>query len=257
MNVSPQPQLLDRARRGDEQARNQVVQQVSATVGALVSRMRIPPGSQDDLVQEALLGLLRRLPQFDPARGRFQPWLSFTVRTLIMDHLRSYGYTAVRLNRRQLAARREEGLDLAGMCVSLDDERPGHTGSIGSVLESHAAPHTEAVERRDFLDSAMELVTATERRVLDLLYPRDGTPPVVMRRAGEMLNVSESRIAQLRARAIERMRAGISTAAREPVRRAPRRPVRAPLEKEPLARRPARNRIAARAALVVRGAAAG
>jgi RNA polymerase sigma factor (sigma-70 family) len=50
-------------------------------------RRRVPPCEIDDLVQETLLSIHRKLASYDPARG-FTPWLAAIARFRFIDHLR-------------------------------------------------------------------------------------------------------------------------------------------------------------------------
>jgi RNA polymerase sigma factor (sigma-70 family) len=48
---------------------------------------RVPPGVQDDLIQDTLVSLHRKRATFDPARP-FLPWLAAIARFRWVDHLR-------------------------------------------------------------------------------------------------------------------------------------------------------------------------
>ena len=44
----------------------------------------------EDLAQDVLLKLWKKLSSYDPAKARFRTWLSSVVRNIVLDHLRSY-----------------------------------------------------------------------------------------------------------------------------------------------------------------------
>ena len=50
-------------------------------------RRRVMPGDLDDLVQDTLLSVHRKLASYDPARS-FLPWLAAIARYRFVDHLR-------------------------------------------------------------------------------------------------------------------------------------------------------------------------
>ena len=78
--------LMAMAQNGDREA-------YAALLGACQSWLkryfarRIGPCQLDDLVQETLLSLLRKLASYDPARP-FLPWLAAIARYRWVDHLR-------------------------------------------------------------------------------------------------------------------------------------------------------------------------
>ena len=210
-------ELVRRAVAGDTDARNRLLTEWMPVVERTVGRMRIPPHSLDDLVQEALVGLIERLRLYDPERGALGAWVRFTARHVVLDHLRRRGGGVVRLTRHQMRARREAGLDVATLCVSLEEPvctfADGGGSRIADLLPDPSGARAEAVERRELVEAALAAVDDRERSVLDLLYPRDGRAPWILRRVGARLGISESRVAQLRERAFEKMRAALSGAA--------------------------------------------
>jgi len=182
-----------------------------------VSRMRIPPGSFDDMVQEALLAVTRKLPRFDPAIGRIQGWICATVRHAVIDAMRATVGGPIRVSRHHIRRCRERGEELGEICASLDEHlETGEEATYRAVQDNGSVPHTELVEKRDMLAYARAHIPERLREVLDLLYPADGSEPVPMREAGRRLGVSESRVSQLRKEALLAMRSMLGVSGRVP-----------------------------------------
>ena len=172
-----------------------------------VARMRIPPGSYDDMVQEAILAIARKLEQYDPERGRIEAWICATTRHGVLDCMRSTGGGPIRVSRHLIRRYREAGKELGEVCASLDEHmETGEEASYRRVQDKLEMEHTELVEKRDMLDHARRMIPKRHREVLDMLYPLDGGMPIPMREAGERLGLSESRISQLRKEALMSMR---------------------------------------------------
>ena len=86
--LEPDPDLLRRAAAGDRAA-------MDALARAWWPRMRrwafleaADGAAAEDACQEALVRLIRHLHRYDPARGRFGPWLRTVVRNAARDQRR-------------------------------------------------------------------------------------------------------------------------------------------------------------------------
>ncbi len=210
-------------------------------VEALARRMAASmPNSIDisDLVQDGVLGLMDAAQRFDEARGiKFETFAERRVRGAMIDALRRDAWPrGVRRQRRELdaareALRRELGhepsmADLAAR-VGSDEKRLSRTivrintieatsplatgehfdeNSLPTVLvpSEPDSPDTayEKLETRDRILAAIASLPWRERKVIGLYYYGD----VTMKQIGAELGVNESRVSQLHARAIRRLR---------------------------------------------------
>lgn len=74
------------AQAGDRQAYGVLLAEASRWLKRYFAR-RSAPGAVDDLIQESLLSVHRKLASFDPERP-FLPWLAAIARYRWVDHLR-------------------------------------------------------------------------------------------------------------------------------------------------------------------------
>jgi len=198
------------------------------------------PNSIDigDLVQDGVLGLIDAANRFDEARGiKFETFAERRVRGAMIDALRKDAWPrGVRRQRRELDAareslRRELGqepsmAELAAR-VGSDEKRlsrtivrintieatsPLNTGEhmdesslptalVPSEPESPEAAY-ERCETRDRVRVAIQSLPWRERKVIGLYYYGE----VTMKHIGAEIGVNESRVSQLHARAIRRLR---------------------------------------------------
>jgi RNA polymerase sigma factor for flagellar operon FliA len=195
-----------------------------------------------DLVQDGVMGLIDAAHRFDESRGiKFETFAERRVRGAMIDALRREAWPrGVRRQRRELEAaretlRRELGhepslADLAAK-VGSDEKRLGRTIVRINTIESTSplasadrvdetslpaalvpsepdSPDTayERTEARERIKDAMATLPARERRLVSLYYFGD----VTMKEIGAELGVNESRVSQLHARAIQRMRAALT-----------------------------------------------
>jgi RNA polymerase sigma factor FliA len=191
-----------------------------------------------DLVQDGMLGLIDAAYRYDEARGiKFETFAERRVRGAMIDALRRDAWPrGVRRQRRELEAAREELrrelgaepslADLAAR-VGSDEARLGRTIVRINTIESTSplsagenidgaslpaalvpseppAPDRAYEERevRDRVRAAIGSLPPRERKVIGLYYYGEAT----MKQIGAEIGVNESRVSQLHARAIQRLR---------------------------------------------------
>ncbi len=213
-------------------------------VEALARRMAATmPHSIDigDLVQDGVMGLIDAAHRFDESRGiKFETFAERRVRGAMIDALRREAWPrGVRRVRRELEAAREElrrtngcepsMADLAAK-VGSDEKRLQRTIVRINTIES-TSPHTigdsvdeanlptalipsepESPDRayarsetEDRVRAAIASLPWRERKVVGLYYYNEAT----MKDIGAEIGVNESRVSQLHARAIQRLRVAL------------------------------------------------
>ena len=198
-----------------------------------------------DLVQDGVLGLIDAANRFDESRGiKFETFAERRVRGAMIDALRKDAWPrGVRRQRRELEAAREELrremgcepslADLAAK-VGSDEKRLGRT-----IVRINAIESTSPLANNEHLDESTlpaALIPSeperpdvayerseVKRRVLDAissLPPREQTvislyyyKEATMKQIGTEIGVNESRVSQLHARAIGRLRTALSALA--------------------------------------------
>jgi len=210
-------------------------------VEALARRMASTmPHSIDvsDLVQDGVIGLIDAAHRFDDSRGiKFETFAERRIRGAMIDALRKDAWPrGVRRVRRELEAAREKlraslghepSLADLAQAVGSDEKRLGKTivrintiestspfSSAENINESQLPavmvpaeperPDTqyERAEVKNRVRNAIGTLPAREQRVIALYYYNE----VTMKDIGAELGVNESRVSQLHARAIRRMR---------------------------------------------------
>jgi RNA polymerase sigma factor for flagellar operon FliA len=198
-----------------------------------------------DLVQDGVLGLIDAANRFDESRGiKFETFAERRVRGAMIDALRKDAWPrGVRRQRRELEAAREELrremgcepslADLAAK-VGSDEKRLGRT-----IVRINAIESTSPLANNDHLDEstlpaalipseperpdvayersevkrrvldAISSLPLREQTVISLYYYKEAT----MKQIGTEIGVNESRVSQLHARAIGRLRTALSALA--------------------------------------------
>ena len=197
-----------------------------------------------DLVQDGVIGLMDAAKRFDEGRGiKFETFAERRIRGAMIDALRKDAWPrGVRRQRRELEAareelRREHGCepslaDLAAK-VGSDEKRLGRTivriNAIESTsplasndnLDESTLPAAlipsepeqpdrayEREETKERVRAAIASLPPREQKVIGLYYYGEAT----MKQIGTEIGVNESRVSQLHARAIRRLRDALGTA---------------------------------------------
>ncbi|MFA7323871.1 MAG: sigma-70 family RNA polymerase sigma factor [Candidatus Nanopelagicales bacterium] len=212
-------------------------------VGYIVHEIasRLPSHADlDGLRSAGLLGLVRAAQAFDPSLGvPFRHYAATRIRGAILDELRSYDWASRSV--RQTARRKEQGIEeltaaqgrvptpaelAAYLGMSLDELHAVDDALHRStVLSFDSAPNPDVfepslptrisspedalveVEQNGYLYAAIECLPERLRVVVQM-YFLDGRP---MADIAEVLDVTESRVSQMRAEALVLMRDGLNS----------------------------------------------
>lgn len=192
----------------------------------------------NDLVQDGMIGLIDAAARYDDARGiKFETFAERRVRGAMIDALRRDAWPrGVRRQRRELEAAREElrrelGAEpsLADLATKLgsNEARLGRTivrintieqtsplsaseNADNSTLPAALVPSEppspdkayEEQEVKDRIRAAIASLPPRERKVIGLYYYGEAT----MKQIGAEIGVNESRVSQLHARAVSRLK---------------------------------------------------
>jgi RNA polymerase sigma factor for flagellar operon FliA len=195
-----------------------------------------------DLVQDGVIGLIDAAHRFDEARGiKFETFAERRIRGAMIDALRKDAWPrGVRRQRRELESareqlRRELGAEpsLADLAARMgtDEKRLGRTivriNAIeatsplassdnhdestmpAALIPSEPEQPDTAYERnqtKDRVQAAIASLPLREQKVIGLYYYAEAT----MKQIGAEIGVNESRVSQLHARAIRRLRDALS-----------------------------------------------
>ena len=225
--------------------RDELILHYIPLVRFVVSRLGIPPTSMleaEDLVSYGTIGLMNAIDRYDPTRGvRFEAFATSRIRGAVIDQLRTLNWlprSAVsrvkqvettlatleqRLGRqaKEDEAARELGVTIeryrhmvveAGISMlSLDAPlstfgQDDELMTLRDLLEDQTAPGpsemTEQKEMLILLSQSLDQLPEREQLLLSLYYVEELT----MKEISRVMDVSESRVCQLHAQALVRLR---------------------------------------------------
>ncbi len=241
-------------RDGDPQARSELLDRYIGLVHHTARELikRVSRGLElDELISAGTLGLVHALEGYDPARGAaFSSYAMPRIRGAMLDELRAQDWAprAGRSRHRQLAAARDQlqhrlgraphaaevaralGVDLptywrweeqaqGRVVLTLDAPTRSLESGVTSLAESipdleSPEPGAELTqtETREALHEAFAALPEKDRLVLSLYYYER----LNLKEIGEVLHVGESRVSQIRTRALRRLRENLERIGGEP-----------------------------------------
>ncbi len=207
---------------------------------------RLPASVQvEDLVQSGMLGLIEASRQFQSGQGAtFATYAGIRIRGAMIDELRRADWTprSVHRNTRRISegmrqvesreGRAASDREIADeLKVSLDEYHGmlqdtassqilgledlfGEDMDTDRILPGNGATPTDQLERDQFQDAlagALASLPERERLVLALYYDEE----LNLREIGAVMDVTESRVSQIRSQALHRLRGRLSEWTRE------------------------------------------
>ncbi len=225
--------------------REQIAVEFAPVVKHIANRLsaRLPVGFQvDDLVQVGMIGLLEAVERYDPKReAKFKTFAEFRIRGAMLDELRARdwiprsvrencsklegSYTILRSKNidhptdKQIAKQLDikpkdlnTFLEKAKPIPLLSLENLGSLSDSGTkldILETLSDPDEKdpaetllGNENQELVREAIDKLPEKEKMVLSLYYVED----LNLKEIGAVLDVSESRVSQLRTKAIAMLR---------------------------------------------------
>jgi len=244
---------------GAQDIREKLILFYAPMIRKVVGRMGLRPDGAmewDDLLSYGVLGLMDAVERFDPDRGiTFETFASLRVRGAVLDALRKHDPLG-RLARRRVRAAKEAiqrltaalgrrpnddevaeaiGLttaqyrqvlqDASFIILSLDqptyDNDDGQALNLTEMLEdTQSASVMEQVEEEEMRQRLMDSLQTLPRReqILLSLYYFEG---LTMREVAEVMEISQTRVCQIHARAILTLKVLIAPSTEKPAEAEP------------------------------------
>lgn len=240
--------LWDAFASGDPMAREKLLTEnlnLVHHVARQLSKALAAPADFDELVSCGTIGLMNALEAFEPARGlAFSTFAVPRIRGAILDELRRQDHVprSIRRKTREISQARETltrifgrpasdkevaeqlGLDLDTLWrwqadtenavqISLDQSSSEQDGQPYLPPEALSDPHEDTIEdeinreqEKEILKQALTRLKEQERIVLTLYYFEE----LKLHEIADVLELTESRVSQIRAKALTRLRGELS-----------------------------------------------
>jgi RNA polymerase sigma factor for flagellar operon FliA len=237
-----------------QEKREELILKYSPLIKYIAGRlaMRLPPNiSQDDLISSGVIGLMDAIEKFDSSKEiRFKTYAEFRIRGAMLDELRSldwvprsirkkitelgktYEYLGKDLNRppKDKEVAEALGISIEKFYKLLDKTKNVTFLDVETIRrrisddnekdlfdliadDSEISPFTllNKTEIKEILIKAITALPEKEKILISLYYYEDLT----MREIGEIMGYTESRISQMHAKAILRLRVRLASVTKE------------------------------------------
>ena len=187
--------LANRARQGDADARNQLIQ-ANLRMVVNIARQYLRPGVEMlDLIQEGNIGLIQAVDKFDPNMGNRLNTLAFYwINKQIQRYLNNEPDDLVSLDMEI-----NDGAAILLLSDTIADQ--------GTILGGQTIQHIETVmEREEMQSKVREMLSRLpkrEREVIRLLYGLDNYPVLSRKEIAQIIGVREEQVSRIKTRALD------------------------------------------------------
>jgi RNA polymerase sporulation-specific sigma factor len=193
LNEEEERELLMRLEKGEEEARNILIERNLRLVAHIVKKFDSTGEDNDDLISIGTIGLIKGINTFKRNRNtRLATYAARCIENEILMHLR-----AIKKNRNDVLLSDPIGSDKEGNEITLLD-----------ILDTGSEIVTETVEMRleeEKLYEKLSTLSRRERKVLELRYGlRDGVHKT-QREISKMLGISRSYVSRIEKKALRKL----------------------------------------------------
>ena len=187
--------FLARARQGDLEARNILIERNLRLVAHIMKKYYTQTSDQEDLISIGTIGLIKGITTFDPDKGvRLATYAARCVENEILMTFRAQKKSAQDVSLSDYIETGTDGAALSLMDVVAED---------WDLLEQVANRELALQLRRAVADC----LTEQERQVIDLRYGLSGQPPRKQREVAQITGISRSYVSRIEKKALQKLRA--------------------------------------------------
>ena len=189
---------LDRATKGDLEARNILVERNLRLVAHIMKKYYTQTSDQEDLISIGTIGLIKGISTFDASKGaRLATYAARCVENEILMHFRAQKKSSQDVS---LSDYIETGND--GAALSLMDV----LGEDTDLLEKVCAQEQISQVRK----AVLERLDNRERQVIVLRYGLGGATPQRQREVAKNLGISRSYVSRIEKKALQKLKSALS-----------------------------------------------
>ena len=211
-------QLALRAQKGDEKARERLINANLRFVVAVAKKFQGQGLPLEDLIDEGNIGLLIALDKFEPDKGYHFISYAFQIQKAQKNLMHSSGSADVSIEEIAQEAGLEpelvnELLSISRDTVSFDSPvtagGEATTSKLGDFIEDEGfGPEELAMQKclKEDINTVLSTLSDKEREIITLRFGLNNNAPMSLKEIGEIFNLTKERIRQIEKRALERLK---------------------------------------------------
>ncbi len=199
-NVFPDPlskeeedYYIERARLGDKEARNQLIEHNLRLVAHIVKKFEHSVDDQDDLISIGTIGLIKGVDSFSKSHGtRITTYCARCIENEILMYFRSNNK-----NLKNISINESVGYDKDGNEITIQD-----------VLKTPSFDFIEEIEKKDnisLLKNFFTILSPREKDILKRRYGLDGRSEQTQKVIAKELKISRSYVSRIEKRALTKI----------------------------------------------------
>ena len=194
LNAKEEKECLTLCKKGDEEARNILIERNLRLVAHVVKKFVSPTRDMDDLISIGTIGLIKAINTFNVDKGtRLATYASRCIENEILMMLRN----EKKINK-EISLQEPIGIDKEGNEISLID-----------VIETNEEDIIDQVDLsmkiRELYDKIKVSLKKREKLVLELRYGLDNQPVKTQREIASMLGISRSYVSRIEKKALSKL----------------------------------------------------
>ena len=194
LTTEEEKEYLKRYRKGDQTARNVLIERNLRLVAHIVKKYQSSGEDTDDLISVGTIGLIKAVMTFDAAKG--SRLATYAARCIDNELLMMF------------RARKKSAWDVS-LYEPIGTDREGNEISLLDVIEYADPEIPEKIDLKDnivYLYEVMhQILTARERQVLTMRYGLYGRQSVTQRETAAILGISRSYVSRIEKTAVQKL----------------------------------------------------
>ena len=194
LTTEEEKEYLKRYRKGDQTARNVLIERNLRLVAHIVKKYQSSGEDTEDLISVGTIGLIKAVMTFDAAKG--SRLATYAARCIDNELLMMF------------RARKKSARDVS-LYEPIGTDREGNEISLLDVIEYADPEIPEKIDLKDnivYLYEVMhQILTARERQVLTMRYGLYGRQSVTQRETAAILGISRSYVSRIEKTAVQKL----------------------------------------------------
>ena len=194
LTTEEEREYLKRYRKGDQTARNVLIERNLRLVAHIVKKYQSPGEDTEDLISIGTIGLIKAVMTFDADKG--SRLATYAARCIDNELLMMF------------RARKKSARDVS-LYEPIGTDREGNEISLQDVMEYAEIEIPEKIDLKDnivYLYQVLDQVlTKRERQVLTMRYGLYNRQSVTQREAAAMLGISRSYVSRIEKNAVQKL----------------------------------------------------
>lgn len=194
LTTEEEKEYLKRYRKGDQTARNVLIERNLRLVAHIVKKYQSSGEDTEDLISVGTIGLIKAVMTFDATKG--SRLATYAARCIDNELLMMF------------RARKKSARDVS-LYEPIGTDREGNEISLLDVIEYADPEIPEKIDLKDnivYLYEVMhQILTARERQVLTMRYGLYGRQSVTQRETAAILGISRSYVSRIEKTAVQKL----------------------------------------------------